>query len=45
MLAPFHIMVDKEKKDEDEEAGAVDELVNGNMVLSRRPGKFACVLT
>jgi hypothetical protein len=45
MLAPFHIMVDKEKKDEDEEAGAVDELVNGNMVLGRHPGKFACVLT
>lgn len=38
MIPPFHEMVAKEIN-EDEEAGPVDDLVSGSVVLARRPGK------
>lgn len=41
-ISPFHVMAltKDSQDDEDDESGAVDELVNGSMVLARRPGKF-----
>jgi hypothetical protein len=45
-ISPFHVMAltKDSKDDEDDESGPVDELVNGSMVLARRPGKFLGIL-
>jgi hypothetical protein len=41
-ISPFHVMAltKDSQDDEDDESAVVDELVNGSMVLARRPGKF-----
>lgn len=40
LIAPFHEMVMVERIDDVEEAGPVDEVVSGSVVLARRPGKL-----